>query len=224
MYVGLTAGWGLCTSWYMVVWPDLVRPLSRVISSYFGKKLETPLEPNETLLLVIPLILGVFMLTRFSSKISWLSRYTFAFIVGAYSGISIPFVITAYLFKQMQPTLRPLWGADITTMQGMNTLLILIGVVTVLIYFFFSLEHKGAIKIIARIGIFYMMIAFGAAFGYTVLAREALAIGRFTRLVDWTTKDYIYAPVILFSIITVIIILWELLRKRTPTSPDNQGS
>jgi hypothetical protein len=214
MYVGLTAGWGLCTSWYMVVWPDLIRPLSRVIGSYFGYKLEKPLESNETLLLLIPLILGIFMLTRFSSKIGWLSRYTFAFIVGAYSGISIPFVVTAYLFKQMKPTLVPFWGKDIPALQGINTLLILIGVVTVLIYFFFSIEHKGAIKYIARTGIFYMMIGFGAAFGYTVLAREALAIGRFTKLVNWSkTSDYYYAPIVLFFVVAGIIILWELMRR-----------
>lgn len=222
IYVGITAGWGLCTAWFMVVWPDLLLPLSRVIKSYFAS--DVKLESNDTILLVIPLILGIFMLTRLSAKISWLSRYTFAFIIGSFSGMSIPLMISADLFKQIEPTLKSCWGADVTIVQAANTLIILVGVIAVLIYFFFSLEHKGVIKSIARTGIFYMMIAFGAAFGYTVMARESLAIGRITKLVKWASADYYYASIILFFIVAIIIILWELLRKRTPASPDNQGS
>jgi len=124
----------------------------------------------------------------------------------------------------MVPTLQPLWGKDVTPFQTANTLIILVGVLSVLIYFFFSTEHKGAVKTIAKIGIFYMMIAFGAAFGYTVMARESLAIGRLTKLVKWASVDYYYASIIIFFIVAIIILLWELLRKRTPASPDNQGS
>lgn len=223
LYVGLTAGWGLCTAWFMVVWPDLLLPLSRVVKSYFGR--DVKLESNDTILLVIPLILGVFMLTRLSAKISWLSRYTFAFIIGSFSGMSIPLMISADLFKQIEPTLKSCWGKDVTMIQAVNTLIILVGVLTVLIYFFFSLEHKGVIKSIARTGVFYMMIAFGAAFGYTVMARESLAIGRLTKLVNWSkTSDYYYAPIVLFFVVAIIILLWELLRKRTPANPDSQGS
>ena len=210
IYVGLTAGWGVCVAWFMVVWPDLVKPLSRVISSYFGAKLETPLESNENLFLLIPLILGLFMLTRFSPKIAWLSRYTFAFIMGVVSGMGIPLAVSATLFKQIEPSLNPLWGKDITTLQTVNTVIILAGVVTVLIYFFFSMEHKGTIKHVAKIGIFYMMISFGAAFGYTVMARESLAIGRITKLVKWGSKDYHYATIILLVVAILIVVAWEL--------------
>jgi len=217
IYVGLTAGWGLCTAWFMVIWPDLLLPLSRVVKSYFIS--DVKLESNDTILLVIPLILGIFMLTRLSAKISWLSRYTFAFIIGSFSGMSIPLMISANLFKQIEPTLKSCWGADVTIVQAANTLIILIGVLSVLIYF--SLEHKGAIKSIARTGIFYMMIAFGAAFGYTVMARESLAIGRMTKLVKWASADYYYASIILSITIAIIILLWELLRKRTPANPDS---
>jgi len=221
IYVGLTAGWGLCSAWFMVVWPDLIKPLSRVIGSYFGAQLEKPLEPNETIWLVIPLILGLFMLTRFSHKIGWLSRYTFAFIMGTVSGMSIPLVISADLFKQMVPTLQPIWGQNMSFQQTGDALLILIGVVSVLVYFFFSVEHKGPVKTVAKIGIFYMMIAFGAAFGYTVMARESLAIGRLTKLVNWSkTSDYYYAPIVIFLVVAGIILLWELLRRKTPVNTE----
>ncbi|MFH1227094.1 MAG: hypothetical protein V1701_04210 [Planctomycetota bacterium] len=221
IYVGLTAGWGLCSAWFMVVWPDLVHPLSRAIGNIFGAKLGKPLEPNETLWLVIPLILGILMLTRFSQKIGWLSRYTFAFIVGSVSGMSIPLMVSADLFKQMVPTLQPLWGEGMNAFQTFNAVLILVGVVKVLIYFFFSVEHKGIVKGIARIGIFYMMIAFGAAFGYTVMARESLAIGRITRLVEWAKPKYYYATIILFFVVAILVALLEILKKKP--NPSESG-
>ncbi|MBI5777898.1 MAG: hypothetical protein HZA49_00380 [Planctomycetes bacterium] len=224
IYVGLSAGYGLCYAWYVVVWPDLILPLKRVTLHTLNYKLDTQLEPYETFWLIIPLVLGVFMLTRFSSKIGWLSRYSFAFIIGAGSGMIIPNAISATIFKQIIPTLQPLWGKDITLLQTANTIIILIGVLAVLIYFFFSVEHKGVIKGVARTGIYYMMIAFGAAFGYTVMARESLAIGRLTKLVNWSkTGDYYYAPIVLFFVVAIIITLWELLRKRTPANPESQS-
>ncbi|MBI4712761.1 MAG: hypothetical protein HY762_05610 [Planctomycetes bacterium] len=223
MYVGLTAGWGVCSAWFNVVWPDLIEPLSRVFKSYLGATLDKPLSHNENLLLLIPLILGILMLTRFSPKLGWLSRYTFAFILGTASGIAIPLTVSANLFKQMEPTLKPLFGKDISAWMTVNTLLILIGVVSVLIYFFFSLEHKGIIKKVARIGIFYMMVSFGAAFGYTVMARESLAIGRMTKLVKWAGQDYYYASIILLVVIAGLIALLEMLSKKSKPADDSTG-
>ena len=45
-------------------------------------------------------------------------------------------------------------------------------------YFYFSREHKGVLKVTSRIGIVFIMIGFGAAFGYTVMGRISLLIGR----------------------------------------------
>ena len=134
-----------------------------------------PLEPSENLWLLIPLVLSLFILLRFHPKLSWLSRWSFAFIVGYSSGTVIPFSISATLFKQMEPMLSGFggpWGAQV------RNLLILAGVVSVLVYFFFSVEHVGLVKRVSKVGTFFLMIAFGASFGNTVTAREALLIKR----------------------------------------------
>ncbi|MDP6438350.1 MAG: hypothetical protein QGH74_01830, partial [Candidatus Brocadiia bacterium] len=69
---------------------------------------------------------------------------------------------------------------------SIDRLIILVGVLAVLFYFFFSLEHKGTVGAISRVGIIFLMVAFGASFGYTVMARESLLIGRFQFLLgDW---------------------------------------
>ncbi|MEE9558849.1 MAG: hypothetical protein V3V94_05115, partial [Candidatus Brocadiales bacterium] len=59
-------------------------------------------------------------------------------------------------------------------------------VVTVLLYFLFSVEHKGPVGVASKIGIYFLMVSFGASFGYTVMGRMSLLIGRMIFLLkDW---------------------------------------
>jgi hypothetical protein len=56
--------------------------------------------------------------------------------------------------------------------------LMLAGLLASLIYFYYSLEQKGALGKVSRFGVWILMIGFGASFGYTVQGRISLAIGR----------------------------------------------
>src|SRR5581483_12226955 len=58
--------------------------------------------------LLIPLAIGMLMLARYVGEIAWLSRIAFAFIVGVGSGLAIPRVISSYILKQVEDTIRPL--------------------------------------------------------------------------------------------------------------------
>ena len=58
--------------------------------------------------------------------------------------------------------------------------------ITSLLFFFYSREHKGALGVASQIGIFFLMVSFGAGYGYTVMSRVSLLIGRFQFLLeDW---------------------------------------
>jgi hypothetical protein len=64
--------------------------------------------------------------------------------------------------------------------------IIFIGVLCTISYFYFSKEHKGVIGVTSRVGVVFVMIGFGAAFGYTVMARISLLIGKLQFLLgDW---------------------------------------
>ena len=89
--------------------------------------------------LLAPTVLGLLMLTRFSLRFGWLSRYAFAFFVGLTAGLTIPRYISSFILAQIEPTLKPLtWS-----LEGLNLLVVLVGVIGVLVYFFFSVEHTG---------------------------------------------------------------------------------
>lgn len=64
------------------------------------------------------------------------------------------------------------------------TTIIVIGVLSTLIYFYFSKPHTGALGVAAKVGIWFIMISFGAHFGYTVMGRVSLLIGRTQFLID----------------------------------------
>ena len=85
--------------------------------------------------------------------------------------------------EQIHGTILPLWVAgDIGTTIG-NVLLVL-GLLSTLIFFFFSKEHTGAVGGAARVGVYFLMVSFGASYGYTVMARVSLLIGRVMYLLD----------------------------------------
>ena len=90
-----------------------------------------------------------------------------------------------------------------------NQFVILFGVFSGLIYFFFSKEHKGTIGVISKIGIYFLMIKFGASFGYAVMGRISLLIGRFEELIAFSTKEYNYATLVILFLMVVTLIYWS---------------
>jgi len=134
-------------------------------------------------------ILGVMMLLRLIPKIGWIARWPLAFIVGATAGLWMMNYLTSNAMVQIQATIRPLLGPDFGASVGdvIGNLVIVVGTFAGLIYFFFSKEHTGAFGATARVGIWGLMITFGAMFGYTVMSRMSLLIGR----VDFIFRDWL---------------------------------
>ena len=162
LYVGFSAGYWLIYTWDYTIKAMVIEPIIKH-------------QPG-AIFLVIPLFFGVIMLTRWIPSISYLSRWSIAFTVGIGSGLALIAAIQGYILPQMKATLLPVYTGNWLT--SVNNLIIVVGVVASLVYFYFSKEHKGMVGKTARLGIFFIMIAFGASFGYTVMARVSLLIGR----------------------------------------------
>lgn len=177
LYVGVGLGYLIVLSWFQYLKGELYVPLLK-----YWVRPETPGRPD--MVLVIPMVLGVFLLARIIRPLAWMSRWAFAFIVGYGAGVAIPVFIQANILKQLQFTVLPLDFGD--PFGAFNALVILVGVVSVLIYFYFSMEHKGVVGVTSKVGMWFLMVCFGASFGYTVMGRMALLVGRVTFLVkDW---------------------------------------
>jgi len=174
IFVGISAGF-----WVVILFWD------NLIGKFWDGWQEEPM-------LFVGAALGFLMLLRLVPKIGWISRWPLAFIVGATSGLWLMNYLASNIMMQVKATIQSLfstgyasgydagWGAII------SSLVIVVGTFTGLVYFYFSKEHKGAFGGAARVGIFFIMITFGASFGYTVMSRMSLLIGRMDFLLgDW---------------------------------------
>ncbi|MFO7676110.1 MAG: hypothetical protein R6X12_07345 [bacterium] len=169
LFVGVSVGYTIALTWYNSVYPDLVTPLFR----------------EGQLVYIIPFGLGLCYFARFVPKVSWLIRFPMAFVLGWASGVAIPAFFQTNVIKQIQGSL--LTPADFSRWDVLlGALISFVGVVCSVFYFFFSREHKGALKVASETGVVFLMVGFGASFGYTVMARMSLLIGRLQFLLrDW---------------------------------------
>lgn len=135
-------------------------------------------------MLAIPSVIGILMFSRLSDKYSYLSRIGLAFIMGSTAGIFVLSELHGNVLGQMKGTmvLQKIGGVP----DVLLTTIVVVGVISTLIYFYFSKEHKGILGATANVGIWCIMISFGAHFGYTVMGRISLLIGRvYFLIVDW---------------------------------------
>lgn len=139
---------------------------------------------------IIPLVLSALMLWRLAPVGGWISRWPLAFFIGATAGIRLVAYLDADFVQQISNTIMPLIVADnkqgLLYGESIGNCITVIGVLTCLVYFFFSFEHTGVVGGTARVGIWFLMITFGAGFGFTVMGRIALISERFKFLfIDW---------------------------------------
>lgn len=164
IFVGVSAGYWFVTYY----WDNLYRKFFLGVSD--------PSNPNQ-LFLWIAFGLGVLMLTRLVGKIGWLSRWPLAFIVGATAGLYMMTYFVSNAFVQVGATIKPPPGLG-SVGSYITFGMIILGTFSGLVYFFFSKEHRGFFGGAAKLGIWFLMVTFGASFGYTVMSRMSLMLGR----------------------------------------------
>jgi hypothetical protein len=172
LFVGISAGyWFVVTFWQYFVpkfWDNLALAYSELLTK--GRV-------DYHWIYLLGGFFGVLMLLRLVPKIGWLSRWSLAFIVGTTAGLQFTRYLESNGIIQVRGTISPLLVSG-NTNATIGNIIIVVGTFCGLIYFFFSKEHKGAFGGAARVGVWFLMITFGALFGYTVMSRMSLLIGR----------------------------------------------
>jgi hypothetical protein len=172
LFVGVSAGYWFVVTFWQYFLPKLIDNLVLAYSL-----LATQGKVDYHWVYILGGGLGVLMLLRLLPTVGWLSRWSLAFIVGTTAGLQFTRYLESNGIIQVRGTILPLIvGGSLNTTIG--NIVIVVGTFCGLIYFFFSKEHKGAFGGAARIGIWFLMITFGALFGYTVMSRMSLLIGR----------------------------------------------
>jgi hypothetical protein len=186
LFVGVSAAYWMCMGFWGTMVPNLFGKLyPPMVGPVLPALKDDPIQP----FMLIPLALGILLLMRLSSKAGWISRWALAFIVGTTAGLNLVRYLRSDFIQQINNTVFSLYVSNASGFDlgaTLSNVVIFGGVICGLIYFFFSKEHKGAFGAGARSGIIVLMITFGASFGYTVMARISLLVGRMQFLFgDW---------------------------------------
>jgi hypothetical protein len=187
VFIGSSAGYAMAIGF----WGGIIELLFRKLTPGLMRDTFLPgikPEVEAELLFLIPLLLGLTMIWRLSPVGGWISRWPLAFFIGATAGLRLVVYFQSDFVVQIQSSILPLIviaGDGTFNLAGsLKNITIVIGILVCMVYFFFSIEHKGAVGVAARVGIWFLMITFGAGFGYTVMGRIALLSGRLEFLFD----------------------------------------
>jgi hypothetical protein len=190
VFVGVTAGYVMVAGLWETLVPKLLANLVPDFTrAWFMPEIKADQAPNYVYL--VPLALGIMLLFRLAPRGTWIARWPLAFIVGTYAGLRLVSYIEADFVSQIRSTVVPLIAfAQTQEMRrfdfwaSLRNIGLLFGVLSCLTYFFFSVEHRGFVGHIARVGVWFLMITFGASFAFTVMGRIALFAARISFLLD----------------------------------------
>lgn len=206
VFIGVSAAYWMVNAFWSTLVPQLFAKLSpSLVKEYAMPSLTASKTPDIDLALaIVPLVLGVMLLWRLAPKGQWIATWPIALVIGVTAGLKLTSAIESDFLAQIVAAWQPLVvfhteesavavGATVGSFHFWGTVASWVGVVgvlSVLSYFFFSIEHKGAVGGFvgksARLGIWFLMITFGGAFGLTVMGRITLLAQRFEFLFkDW---------------------------------------
>jgi hypothetical protein len=141
-----------------------------------------PLVKNGEFALLIPMLFGLMLFTKYVKPVSYLARLPMAVIVATGAGLGLRGAVQAQLLNQISATFLPL--------NSFNNIVVVAGFVVGTSYFLFTRRYtrplEGPLGILPRLGRWFLMIAFGASFGNASMGFLSMLIGRALFLVrDW---------------------------------------
>jgi len=180
LFAGVAAGWILVVSWWTVIVPLVVRPAIALGDGHHDARAIGEALPG----LLLPALFGALVFARLDRRTAWIARWPLAIVLGVYAGLRMAGFAHADLILQLKSTVRSLVAADATATA--NGIVFVLGVITCLLFFVRGRGTRGIVAVPARVGSAFLMVAFGAAWGFTVMSRVSLLIGRFQFLLfDW---------------------------------------
>lgn len=132
LFIGVIAGYSVVVAWFNVIWPRLLKPI-----------IEHSVDLSENLLLLVPLVMSGFLLTKLSRRLSRFGSPVMAFLIGVGVAAAVGGAILGTLYPQVQASINvnepanwQVLGNDIR-LRTLNAGVILISTFATLIYFQF---------------------------------------------------------------------------------------
>lgn len=204
VFLGVSIAIGIIEQYYSVFQPNLIDKLKG------GEALS-----------VVPLVLIGLLFFKLSRKLDWVARIPIAFIVAVYAGVKLTGEANANLMTPIRASMQDLgdlyeryglWSMDAAGAGVISGLVLALGLCATLMHFYFSAALSRPLRVVSRFGVLMLMLSFGASFGFTVMGRISLAIGRARELMGTSDSPEHVAQVqpalaTLVSVVLVIVVL-----------------
>lgn len=189
--VGVSAGYWIVLSFWEVMVAKLLVKLAPDVARYAFLP-DTPESAVADYWYLVPVILGCLVFCRWVPRVAWLGRWPLAFVVGTTAGLKLILFLDADFVSQIRSTIIPLivYATDdkgtrtLDLKVSIQNIVLVISVLSSITYFYFSVEHKGIVGRVSRVGVWVLMITFGASFALTVMGRITLLTMRLQFLFD----------------------------------------
>ena len=169
--------------------------------------------------MIISVILGLMMLLRVNKGTVHYARIPITLSAAVGVAIGVRAMIISGIINQIRATILPIFGGG-SAMDIISNLTVVVSVLLVFTYFFYTTEMKGPLATANKVGRWILYLAFGVLFAQTYMGRLGLLLGRMT-LFLFPTNPNLYVTLIVIAL--MIGTTWllhkkypELLKKLTP--------
>jgi hypothetical protein len=167
IFIGVAAGYAAVLVVYNIIYPLLVKPGDEIVR----------LGP--------PLILGAWLLTKTSPRLSRLGNPVVAYLVGVGAATAISGALLGTIFPLVDQSTRELTGTGVWNVI-VNGSIILVGTITTLVYFHYgarptasgATKRETGIEIVGMVGQVFIAITLGAIFAGVYLAVLSVFVER----------------------------------------------
>jgi hypothetical protein len=178
VFVGSSVGYAVVVVVHSVLLPRLAEPLLQ------DMRVNWPY--------LLPLLLGLLLLTKARGTTAWLGNSSVAFLFGVGAALAIGGALLGSFLPQIQAS----WVSISPKTAGggvaaANNLLLAVCTICTLAYFYFTMGVRGGpgsgfVRLASVVGKWVILITFGAIFGNRVMAYVSLLIERvYFLLGDW---------------------------------------
>ena len=185
IFIGVSSGYAATVVCYQVLVPKLLDPLRTG-------------DPNQLLLTIIPLFLGISLLAKLAPRISWIGNFAMAVLVGVGAATALGGAVLGTLIPQVQAAMNAFdFRSAATTSDAflglLNGTVMLVGTVFTLGYFHFSAERAAdgtprrnrIFEWIAWVGRIFIAITLGVLFAGVYMSALTAMIERLSFVINF---------------------------------------
>ena len=183
IFIGVSSGYAATVIWHYVLIPKLIEPLG---------------DPNQLVLLVVPLILSFSLLAKLSPRISWIGNLAMAVLVGVGAAAAIGGALLGTLLPQVQASIDAFDFRSVTTsseliLKFFDGAVMLVGTVLTLAAFHFGAkrapdgtpQRNRILEGLAWFGRIFIAITFGVLFAGVYMAALTAMIERLSSIINF---------------------------------------